>query len=351
MEDIFKDYNYEKEYYCSEYTKAKYFSKLMYLIINVNNIPDGKNILREYIIKNRDEINLKNSIGRTALLIATRNIRTYNIFDETKMLIENGADVDTTDKDGATALMSAAANSNLDSSLEAVKLLVAHGANINVRDSCGATALIYAAKFMNTKSSPETVDYLIKNGADPNLQDDDGYTALIHGVRCPNVEKNYETIKNLAKLVTKIDTVDIMNFSALMHAALIGADSKIMKLLIDHGANPYLKRNGKDKIFFRYISSGDQLIEMIEYISIINFPKIAMKKVLRNIPLMANHILLNPNSIRSQLLDIKWKITKNSNTNLFDELIKEKSLLMNYFGIYGNESLITKITDYVKFME
>ncbi len=42
MDDIFKDYDYEAEYDCSEYTKSKYFSKLMYLIINVNNIVSAK---------------------------------------------------------------------------------------------------------------------------------------------------------------------------------------------------------------------------------------------------------------------------------------------------------------------
>ena len=61
------DYDYNREYYCSIKTKCKHFSKLMYYIINVNNIPNGKEIIKKYIEENKDKINDKNEVGWTVL--------------------------------------------------------------------------------------------------------------------------------------------------------------------------------------------------------------------------------------------------------------------------------------------
>ena len=94
----------------------------MFLIINVNII--GKDKLKEYILRNKKEINGKNEKGWTALHIATRNSKKINIVDIVNLLIENGANINLQNENGWTALMLASGYSNTDSNIETVKLLL-----------------------------------------------------------------------------------------------------------------------------------------------------------------------------------------------------------------------------------
>ena len=61
MDNIFDDYDYEKEYDCDQYIKCNHFSKIMFLIIKINSIPNGYTLLKDYVISNKNEINNKNS--------------------------------------------------------------------------------------------------------------------------------------------------------------------------------------------------------------------------------------------------------------------------------------------------
>ncbi len=51
--DLFKDYDYEQEYYCTPHIKCNHFSKLMYLIIKKTNVDQ----IKDYITKYPGEIN------------------------------------------------------------------------------------------------------------------------------------------------------------------------------------------------------------------------------------------------------------------------------------------------------
>lgn len=85
-------------------------------------------------------VNARNRLGDTPLLIAVRNGR-VNIL---KALLDKGADVNEQDERGQTALMVAAGNvASGDGSkdIRAVKLLLARGANVNIKDNFGLTAL------------------------------------------------------------------------------------------------------------------------------------------------------------------------------------------------------------------
>ena len=83
------------------------------------------------------DVNAKNYLGETALMIAAQN----NSADVARLLLEAGADVKATDEYGNTALMWAAGNNSLD----AARLLLAAGADINAKDNSGKTALMWAA--------------------------------------------------------------------------------------------------------------------------------------------------------------------------------------------------------------
>src|SRR5690606_20342830 len=69
------------------------------------------------------------------------------------------------DKHGWTALMSASKYSNKDSSIETVKLLIENGADVNLQNYDGNTALMIVSEFLKTQHAIETMKILIDNGA------------------------------------------------------------------------------------------------------------------------------------------------------------------------------------------
>ena len=147
MDNIFDGYDYDKEYDCWLCIKCNHFSKLMFLIINVNNIPNGHYVLKNYVLSNQNEINNKNAEEWTALHIAAINSNRYGL-GTVKLLLENGADVNLTEKYGRTALMFARL-SNTDSNLETVRLLLDKGADVNLATKDGWTALMFAVGYSN----------------------------------------------------------------------------------------------------------------------------------------------------------------------------------------------------------
>ena len=96
-------------------------------------------------IENGEDINSCNTIGQTALHLASEN----GHLETVKFLIESKADIEAKDNlFGKTALHLASENGHL----ETVKFLIENKANINPKDDNGNTAL-------------EVVKFLITNGA------------------------------------------------------------------------------------------------------------------------------------------------------------------------------------------
>lgn len=350
-EDIFKDYNYEKEYSCSPNVIAKHFNKLMYLIININNIHNGRNFFKEYIRDNENEINEMNSAGWSALMIAVRNSKKFNLLEEIKLLIKKGADINVTNKDGWSSLMLASRYSNENSNIETVKLLINKKADINATNKTGCSSLMIASRFSNDTSNIETVKLLIEKGADVNAKDNEGWTPLMMASRYSNEKSNNETVKLLIENGANINIINQSKVSALLLAA-IGTEIRVppesnldtIKILIENGANVNVEYN---KTFFGYLTL-DHSREIINLVSQINFNKFCMKNVMKMVPIKAYKILLNPESFQSQLLAIKWKINYGGS---YTELIKENKKLFDYLGIYDDHSLRTKIMDCMKFMD
>lgn len=69
------------------------------------------------------------------------------------------------------------------------------------------------------------------------------------------------------------------------------------------------------------------------------------------IPDVALNNILSPNKMRSTLLALKWQIENTPNEDVYTKLVDVNKELFNYFGIYDNESLRTKILGNVKFMD
>ena len=306
-------YDYHKEYNCSSITKSKYFNKLMFLLINIDKI-DMK-ILINYILSNKNEINEKNEKGWTALHIASRNSRKINFFtDIIKLLLENGADINRKNNNGWTALMHAARYSNIDSNNETVKLLLENGADINIKNNSGLTALMHAAQKSNISSNNETVKLLLENGADINIKNNDGNTVLI--------------------------------------LAIHNSNNDTVKILLENRADVEIKNNNNET-FFSYIDKNNAVSnELLKIIYQIKHHELSMKKILKQLLLNFNMLLLNPNSIRIKIMNIKWEINKchdnESVKKLYTKLVDDNMDILDYLNIYDADSLQTKIGDVVK---
>ena len=345
--NIFDDYDYEKKYEYAPDLKCNHFSKLMFLIINVNNISNGHTILKDYVICNRDEINNKNAKGWTALHIAARNSNIYSS-ETVRLLLENGANINLTDEYGLTALMLAVRYSNKESSLDNVRLLLEKGTNVNLATKDGWTVLIWAARYSNTEGSLGTVKLLLDNDADVNLTNEDGWTALMIAINYSNTKISLETVKILLEKGANVNLPNRTGWTALMVAAFCSDTDnslEIVKLLIENGANMYIK-NEDGGTFFNYIPIK-YLRECLNIAHQIEHHKLCMKKLLKPINKKSIELLLCPDSLRIKLMGIKWS----SNDNLFEELSIEDPSLLDYFGITDEEILRWKIMDNLKYVD
>ena len=122
----------------------------------------------EILLANRDQINARDSGGRTPLHIAAA--RQYGKA-QVELLLANGADVNATDDRGCTPLHYAVRNNEPDLP---VRLLLEKGADVNVRDDDGRTPLHYAME----PSYSRVLEVLLKSGASVNARDKNGITPL-----------------------------------------------------------------------------------------------------------------------------------------------------------------------------
>ncbi|KAG8677733.1 hypothetical protein FPOAC2_03839 [Fusarium poae] len=129
--------------------------------------------MAELLIRYGDDVNFKDSRGRTPLSNAVKNENLCHL------LIKNGADVDTQDHEGRTPLLIAC----LEGEERVATLLASRGANVNSKDHRGRTPLIEAAH----SGMEDVVRLLLRKGADLNAKDDDGNTALSEGNEYPGV--------------------------------------------------------------------------------------------------------------------------------------------------------------------
>ena len=107
----------------------------------------------ETFIKNGVNVEIKNSNGRTALMLASRGGHTEVV----KLLLDAGADIEAKGKDGMTALILASCHGYP----EIVKLLLERGANVKIRNIFGYTSLRSAS----INGHAEVADLLEQHGA------------------------------------------------------------------------------------------------------------------------------------------------------------------------------------------
>ncbi len=121
--------------------------------------------IKTFLAKGND-INKPDEKGRTLLINAIKNDRTYKV---ASYLLAHSANPNLV-TDGITPLMYAIAYQNH----SVAKMLIAHKANINYVSDEKQSAIVFAIKGRD----PIALQLLIDNGADPNLKISDNYTAI-----------------------------------------------------------------------------------------------------------------------------------------------------------------------------
>ena len=139
-----------------------------------------------------------------------------NQLDVVKLLIHHSADIDATSDTESTPVCSACYMTNI----EVVKYLVEKGANIHEPNIRGGTCLI------NSVQSVDLCRFLIEKNANVNAQDDSGSLALHHAIH----EGRIETVR----------------------------------LLLDHGSDPYVKNDyGDDAIRTAVLQGQSDILEFL----------------------------------------------------------------------------------------
>ncbi|MBI2947447.1 MAG: ankyrin repeat domain-containing protein [Verrucomicrobia bacterium] len=146
-----------------------------------------------------------------------------------RTLLKNGAAVNPRDELGNTPLMAAALNADA----AVLELLLKAGADVNATNQAGATPLMRAATF------EDKVRLLVAKRADVKARSRFGNTALMLAARKPG---NSRAVKLLLDHGADPNAANVLGATALM-AAAAAADSDSVRALLDRGADVNAKPN------------------------------------------------------------------------------------------------------------
>ncbi|WP_199710861.1 ankyrin repeat domain-containing protein [Noviherbaspirillum cavernae] len=147
-------------------------------------------------------------------------------------LLRAGRDIEARDRSGRTALLAATQHNH-----EAVaEALIKAGADVNAQDRQRDSAYLLAG----ARGYLGILRLTLAHGADLKSTNRYGGTALI-----PACERGHvETVRTLIAAGVKVDHVNNLGWTGLLEAIILGtrgdAQTKIVRMLLDAGANPAL---------------------------------------------------------------------------------------------------------------
>uniref|UniRef100_A0A665VV24 Ankyrin 1, erythrocytic a n=1 Tax=Echeneis naucrates TaxID=173247 RepID=A0A665VV24_ECHNA len=168
-------------------------------------------------IKNGIDINTANQNGLNGLHLASKEGHVKMVLE----LLHNGIVLETTTKKGNTALHIAA----LAGQEQVVTELVNYGANVNAQSQKGFTPLYMAAQ----ENHLEVVKFLLENGANQSIPTEDGFTPLAVAL-----QQGHE---NVVALLINYGTKGKVRLPAL-HIAARNDDTRTAAVLLQNDPNP-----------------------------------------------------------------------------------------------------------------
>jgi ankyrin repeat protein len=162
--------------------------------------------------------------GMTALLYAARDGR----LEETRLLLSGGANVKFADPNEIQPLLMSILNGHLD----VARFLLDHGADVNASDYYGRTPLLAAVDLRNMD-----LDHGIDKGVDREPVFDFIKLLIDRGANVNARTKEYHPGRRWLYSLGDVSWVDMTGQTPFLRAALSG-DTKLMRLLLDRGADP-----------------------------------------------------------------------------------------------------------------
>lgn len=244
----------------------------------------GKQETVKLLIEHGANVNLKNHLGKTALMGA------IPYPEIVRMLLKHGADVNLTDRYGETALSLAlkqrdkADGERKKAYDKTAALLKRHGTDINTKDKNGKTALHLSF------TKPEILQRLIDMGADVNATDNNGNTPVmssVYPVQCksieillksganPNVKNNKgqtalmiqnsnpEAVGLLLKYGADVNAVNAHGYTAL-DIAVIRGSTETVKVLLKHGADmKTANKHGYTPLMYAALNNREEILDIL----------------------------------------------------------------------------------------
>ena len=154
-------------------------------------------------------------------------VATGDLAEVKRLVVDCGVDPNVREDDiGLTPLHAAA----MYGYSEIVEFLLEHGVDPNIRDKKdGATPLHYAAAYGNSK----VVEVLLEHGADPNIRDKKyGITPL-----------HFAAVSDYPKIIEVLHKKGLSDYDDTPLQAAEFNYPEVVKLLLEHGANPNIQEN------------------------------------------------------------------------------------------------------------
>jgi len=142
-------------------------------VLQIASINGNEKLIHYLVQQKKANINMKNDLGMTPLLLAIAPTSSQpDRLETVKWLIKNGANPEVHSKDGSTALHVAA----LQNQPAVIHILLSHKNILNQQDHEGRTPLIIAVQSGNVNSVKE----LLNGGCNPLIKDRHGKTAQMY---------------------------------------------------------------------------------------------------------------------------------------------------------------------------
>lgn len=187
------------------------FTPLMYLVMHSKELNCDEKI-NEYILSHKEELNIQNEEGFTALVLACLNLRDLSTPSIVRQLINAGCDLNLQDNWGNTALIMSCNNIKYRNMENIVKHLVTSGANVNIQNNSGCTALMVLLNNSTDSIIYDLTKLLLSHGANVNLRENEGHTALMIYSSCSFPMDNILIYENIIRrLINASSNLDLEN--------------------------------------------------------------------------------------------------------------------------------------------
>lgn len=353
------------------------------LVLGTGKNPEYHDILRDYLAKNPEKVDTKNTKGFTPLMLACCNSDTLSTEETVKILIEAGASTNAVSKMLNTALLLSCYHigrgstegtirillqygvdpnvSNIHgltplhyavqySRINIIHILLKAGANINAEDNEGNTPLMYAASLSGKTSTEDVVKLLVDHGADLNKRNLKGSNALAAAIY--NQKNSTEnTVQILIDCGADLE-IDISGGSILLLACRLGImyptltySSNIVRSLIYHGADiTKVDHNGNG--IFKYNEHVGDIIKIIEEWGVHKYlKKFFSSSILKYIRHISEDFKFADGRIGQKITIYKLGLSEKTKEEIYRSILEKNPEILDYLNIRSPDE-VGKLREY-----